>query len=774
MKRVNCLRILTAMLCLVLALSMFVACNTGDGQGTQGSGTTAGQPGDTTAPGGEDGTTEGGSESVAPENLVSLNVSEYSVYISDTASDAEMSAATALIIAVQEKLGAEFKYTGSDFVSNPAEIDPNACEILIGATNRPESRDALNDLGDKVGFVVKKLNNKIVINASALGLMDEAVQYFITNFVDASANGVLSVPKDLAVANTDAGGVSLLKPDGTSRFNMIYAANLDTTSGSDQYDRVDYVVNFFMDLRATFLKVTGVEDIAFDTDAGSAKAEAYEVLLGDTNRPETRAFLETLKPNEYGYGVVGNKIVITGWSDLTIGKAIELFNADLSKYLVKTEEGKNLVMLESDRTVAVYDKWNIDLPLYNDGKLTKVVELFYDSYEAYYTETSVEAYKAYCESLLAQGYKVFQTNQIDKNVFGTYLNETTMIHVYYVDYLNAVRFITESRKTATLPTMEDPNKGPKVADLSFTMFDLDNKSGNFGNSFILTLEDGSFILHDGGGDKGGGKDREELWNLLNKLNQRDDGKIVVAAWIISHQHWDHCKNMIDMFVKYSKKVEIERIIYNVATESIYYNTRNPNAYVNSMNQIALNEGAEVIRPHTGQTVQVRNLTLEFFYTHEDIYPKHPYTFNNTGITHRFYVGEGENRQRFTILGDIEDVASDIICNMYSAETLKTDIMQVAHHGYGGTVELYACFKPTVVLWPQNQGSVDGQLKESATGYYPTINKSLINQKNVLMLVVADNGHQQIQLPVVGLGNNRSENYKNLVTVYEREDGVTSK
>ena len=773
MKRVNCLRILTAMLCLILALSMFVACNTGDGTGTtQGSGTTAGQPDGTNAP---DGTTEGGNETVAPADLVDLNVSEYSVYISDTASDAESAAATALIVAVQEKLGVEFKSMGSDFVSNPADIDPNAYEILIGATNRPESRDALNDLGDKVGFVVKKVNNKIVINASALGLMDEAVQYFITNFVNTSANGVLSIPKDLAVANTDIGGVSLLKPDGTSRFTMVYAASLDTTSGSDQYDRVDYVVNFYMDLRSTFLKVTGVDDILFDTDSGTASADSYEILLGDTNRPETRAFLETLAPNEYGYGVVGNKIVVTGWSDLTIGKAVELFNADLSKYLVKTENGgKNLVMLESDKTVATYDKWNINLPMYNDGKLTKVIELFFDSYEAYYTETSLEAYKAYCESLLAQGYTAYQTNQIDKNVFGTYLNDKTMIHVYYVDYLNAVRFITESRKTATLPTLEDPNKGPKIADLTFTMFDLDNKSGNFGNSFIITLEDGSFILHDGGGDSGGGKDREELWNLLNKLNQRDDGQIVVAAWIISHQHWDHCKNLIDMINKYSKKITLERIIYNVATESIYYNTRNPNQYTASMDKIALSKGADVIRPHTGQTVQVRNLTLEFFYTHEDIYPKAPYTFNNTGITHRFYVGEGENRQRFTILGDIEDVASNIICSMYSAEVLKTDIMQVAHHGGGGTVELYARFKPTVVLWPQNQGSVDNQLKDSATGYYPTINKSLINQKNVLMLVVADNGHQQIQLPVVGLGNNRTENYKNLVTVYEREDGVTSK
>ena len=75
---------------------------------------------------------------------------------------------------------------------------------------------------DKVKDIRPEINNKIVINASALGLMDEAVQYFITNFVNTSENGVLSVPKDLAVANTDIGGVSLLKPDGS--FKLIRRA----------------------------------------------------------------------------------------------------------------------------------------------------------------------------------------------------------------------------------------------------------------------------------------------------------------------------------------------------------------------------------------------------------------------------------------------------------------------------------------------------------------------------------------------------------------------
>jgi hypothetical protein len=257
------------------------------------------------------------------------------------------------------------------------------------------------------------------------------------------------------------------------------------------------------------------------------------------------------------------------------------------------------------------------------------------------------------------------------------------------------------------------------------------------------------------------------------LNVREDGKVVIAAWVISHQHWDHVKNSIDMINAYWRRgLKLEKIIYNVAVESVYYNSRNPNKYVEqgNLNTIKMNTGCQLIRMHTGQTIQVRNLKLEVLYTTEDLYPVHPYTFNNTCFVHRFDVGEGTNRQRMTILGDIEDNASDIISDMYGEE-LKTDIMQVAHHGGGGTIELYSYFKPTVIVWPNNQGSVDNHLKESNTGYYPTINKSLVNQKNVLLIVVADKGHKTISLPVLGLTSNRTTNHNTLVTVWPREDGI---
>jgi hypothetical protein len=399
------------------------------------------------------------------------------------------------------------------------------------------------------------------------------------------------------------------------------------------------------------------------------------------------------------------------------------------------------------------------------------VEALNDSYELYYENTTLEEYNAYCAAMDAQGYKQYQKNQIGDNHFATYTNGKTMIHVYYVGYLGSVRMVTESLTTAILPQMKDPYT--KITDTTFTMMDLDNKSGNFGNAFIITLEDGSFIVHDGGATTGG-KDLKELYLLLCELNQREDG-VVVAAWIISHEHGDHFGNFSQMIQKYHKEIKLEKVIYNVSVDSFDYNTGNPasNVQNGTLNKIQMITGCELVRMHTGQTIQIRNLTIEAFYTWEDIYPLAPHHFNNTSILTRFYVGEGENKQRVSIVGDLEDVGSNIVGAMYG-DAIKTDILQVAHHGWGGTVELYKYFKPTIVLWPSDQQNVTSHLTPGKTGYYPVINQSLINQQNVLLFVVADNGHKTIPLPVVGLTNNRTENHDTFVSVIERFDGATSK
>lgn len=751
MKKLHGIRYVVLLLCLLLALAAFAACDSGN------------TPGETST--GEDSTSgndESSSDSTATENEI-INVSQYSLLVSDNADDPVENLASTLIVAIQKKSGAELASFGTDF-----SVTASDYEILLGSTNREESAAVLADLNGALGYVIKKVGGKIVINASTPYLLDEAVQYFINTYLASAANGTFEIPLELCYVNSDINGVALLDANGECRYDLVISDKVDTSA--DDRNRTDYSVSFFSALRTALQNSTDADYVDFATDDISSSAESYEILLGRTNREESESFLQSLAPNEYGYTVIGNKIVITGWSELTIAKAAELFTADLENYIYTDVNGyKNLILLETDRTVVAYESWDTSFPMYESGSMSGVVELYETgSYELNYTNTTADEYKAYRSTLETAGYKLQQENAIGSNLYSTYYNDKTMIHVYYVDYCKTVRVVTAPMTSVVLPQQTDPNLGKKITDVSFTMFDLDEKNSNFGNSFIITLEDGSFIMCDGGGDKSysSNSERDMLYELLCSLNKREDGKIVIAAWMISHEHWDHFKNAYDMFMytPYMRNITIERLIYNVPSPSVRENSYNPNEYVSGiyMKNIIANYGCEMVAIHTGQKIQIRNLTLECLYTLEDIYPNAIELFNNSSLIIRFNVSDGTTTQRFTLVGDIQDVGSNIASKMYGDE-LKTDILQVAHHGYGGTVELYRYFKPTIVVWPKSQSVVNTQLSSTQTGYYPTINQSLISQKNVKLLVVADNGNKTLVLPMTDIS-------ESAIIVTYRSDG----
>lgn len=86
-------------------------------------------------------------------------------------------------------------------------------------------------------------------------------------------------------------------------------------------------------------------EMTLGVDENTEESE-YEILIGNTNRPETATFRNKLKDGQCGYGVVGRKIVILGSEDAYTEKAITIFvnlvvlasrNASV-KYMNKNQE----------------------------------------------------------------------------------------------------------------------------------------------------------------------------------------------------------------------------------------------------------------------------------------------------------------------------------------------------------------------------------------------------------------------------------------------------
>ena len=114
----------------------------------------------------------------------------------------------------------------------------------------------------------------------------------------------------------------------------------------------NFVVEAMSELRAAVKDKYGValtpkDDWVKDLKKGDAYvSEAFEILIGATNRQETIDVLATLQPGEYTVCVRGNKLVIVGTTDYLTSLAVGVFTS-----YVKASENTTELMVSNDYSV---------------------------------------------------------------------------------------------------------------------------------------------------------------------------------------------------------------------------------------------------------------------------------------------------------------------------------------------------------------------------------------------------------------------------------------
>ena len=135
------------------------------------------------------------------------------------------------------------------------------------------------------------------------GLMTACKKEEIEDNIPETTTEELTTPKEeeeLPVVRTS------ISADELSNYEIIYARN------SSQEIKNTEIVNLFNALREAFGVVLNQRsDLYYEGVASLAKGE-YEILIGQTNREESEIFLANLKWDDYGYGIVGDKLVIAG------------------------------------------------------------------------------------------------------------------------------------------------------------------------------------------------------------------------------------------------------------------------------------------------------------------------------------------------------------------------------------------------------------------------------------------------------------------------------
>lgn len=386
--------------------------------------------------------------------------------------------------------------------------------------------------------------------------------------------------------------------------------------------------------------------------------------------------------------------------------------------------------------------WTLSAPSYKGGKLSESVYNIGDGITyneqavggklAVISETSKKQFNKYLNTLKKSGYTKISENEINKNIFAEFKNDSHILHVYYVAAYKEVRIIEDY---VSLPTTEfgytytpqdgkattfyqyglmtDP-KGSGNADYS------DGKYKNNGMFYIIRLSDNSLILMDGGAKyQATKKGTGELMSFLREITGTSEGeKIRISSIIITHAHSDHKKYVENLVRDYGENLIVERAMYNFPSSSILKG----NTTYDDFGKMLKEKYPDIkfLKPHTGQKINLADLQMEIVFTHEDfVSAKTGLTqivdYNNTSTVIKYTV----NDRTLLFLADIGgpwqgpqedyDVFESRFLSMYASDEgyldeesyLQCDFVQVAHHGinyYMG--EIYSAIEPEYAFFPQ--------------------------------------------------------------------------
>ena len=328
-----------------------------------------------------------------------------------------------------------------------------------------------------------------------------------------------------------------------------------------------------------------------------------------------------------------------------------------------------------------------------------------DCYMRSFGEVYYSDFEDYCDEIAESGFELYAEKTLEDNVYKTYVNKRYVVTTIYTAYNSYGKVLVEPRVGTALPTKAEDNVYNPIAGVDTTITQVGLYYGSLadtynGMSYVVQLNDGSFIVVDGGFAYEGYADR--LYSVLKK-QAPDPDNIVIAAWIISHAHDDHVDVFESFFESYGDKVTVERFICNLpeAGQLVdnWSNERDGNiSYTNKMREFLYTTLKDIpkVKAHPGQEFNIRNVKIDILYT-IDIYDydnKKLDDFNNTSVVFKL-TAEGKS---MLFLGDYDDKAYTMK-NLYTASTLNSDIVQVAHHGLpeNSSGALYQLITPEYVL-----------------------------------------------------------------------------
>ncbi|MBE7013588.1 MAG: MBL fold metallo-hydrolase [Ruminococcaceae bacterium] len=319
------------------------------------------------------------------------------------------------------------------------------------------------------------------------------------------------------------------------------------------------------------------------------------------------------------------------------------------------------------------------------------------------TGTHFEEYNLYCANLKKEGFTLKEQRKNGTHSYSSYEKDKLCVFLNYFENIKELSIVFE--ENCNYFNYLDEYKG-QVTTPSVTQIGLED----FGMSYAIRLTDSRFIIIDGGWDLE--PDADKLYNYI-KENSEDE-KPVIAAWIMTHEHIDHYRCFNVFMRKYGLYVTVEKMLFNFKEHKDmleeYFTDRKPDIkgeysfedsseshHISIMLDIVEEFKIKTYIPHTGQCYKIGDAVCEFLSTVDDMY----YFTTNTN-SHSLVFKMTLAGQEILWTGDAS--FSDSKLSAKYGEKLKSDILQVPHHGFGCGKEeeqiiCYNYIKPSVCFLP---------------------------------------------------------------------------
>ena len=475
--------------------------------------------------------------------------------------------------------------------------------------------------------------------------------------------------------------------------------------------------------------------VTLSVDEGNSgmfyQSDALEILVGQTGHPEAAQAQKLLGYNHYGLFHVGNKICVVGVSPEALKSAANRLVNIANYRTVNGKSGANLtvgsVYLKAYRMI----NCAFDLPVFNGAECLGTYDCNDGAYKVFFQDVNEKEFKKYRKLLTDKGMTENAERVLGINTFVDAKWGKWDVLISYYPALEELSF-TFSKKLKAPPAIAKEKYTPVKPLL--TQFDNNEVGGGMG--YLIRLEDSTFIVVDGGMNPSGANEVANLYNTMKEQNTRADGKLIVRAWFITHAHNDHYNVLRGFISSYANRVTVESLLYNPMGDLYQSMTENTSCW-NVREAASKLPGCTYVKIMAGQVLEYPGCTLEVLYTSDDVYMLESYaSYNDSSSVVRINVGG----QSFIVLGDIQAKASPRIAEAWG-DYLKSDMMQMAHHGEnGGSVELYDYISPRVVLWPASVSFYMNRREKIA------INKTLIERDYVEEIILAGEGQRTLTLP----------------------------